>query len=409
MADGAVGGTAGTEIDGKAARPSRSRQHRLAAVVIVIVAAVVLLAATDPFSGGSGPAGGSSDTAYPIATQTIRRESISQQTQVSATVGYASAMTIQLPFGNTRAMAIDTPQTSRSQSMLASQLAHATFYGPYSMFTTLPSPGTIVRRGQELFSIDGSPVLLMYGRSVAMRAFVAGMSPGVDVAELNANLDALGYAHGLAADAFTSATAAGIRRLQIEHHEPATGQLLLGAVVFERGALRVLAVLPPVAVGSHATAGRVLAVSSTSPQVSMRLDPALEGQVKVGDPVTITLPDNRTTPGRITYVSPVASPGQSGAAIEVDAVPTNPWATHGLDQAPVSVAITTATASNVLVVPVNALLARPGGGYAVEEISAGRHHHLVAGTTGLFDDADGLVQVSGQGLAAGQRVVVPGT
>jgi hypothetical protein len=35
-------------------------------------------------------------------------------------------------------------------------------------------------------------------------------------------------------------------------------------------------------------------------------------------------------------------------------------------------------------------------------------HHLVAVTTGLFDDADGLVQVSGPGSAAGQRVVVPG-
>jgi len=28
-------------------------------------------------------------------------------------------------------------------------------------------------------------------------------------------------------------------------------------------------------------------------------------------------------------------------------------------------------------------------------------------TVGLFDDADGLVQVSGSGVSAGQRVVVP--
>ena len=62
----------------------------------------------------------------------------------------------------------------------------------------------------------------------------------------------------------------------------------------------------------------------------------------------------------------------------------------------------------MLVVPVDALLALASGGYAVEEIGAGGAHHLVAVTTGLFDDADGLVQVSGSGLAAGQRVVVPG-
>ena len=71
-----------------------------------------------------------------------------------------------------------------------------------------------------------------------------------------------------------------------------------------------------------------------------------------------------------------------------------------------TVAITTATAPGALVVPVNALLARASGGYAVEEVTGGRHH-LVPVRLGLFDDAAGLVQVSGPGLAAGQRVVVP--
>ena len=47
-------------------------------------------------------------------------------------------------------------------------------------------------------------------------------------------------------------------------------------------------------------------------------------------------------------------------------------------------------------------------GYAVEVVEGGVHH-LEAVTLGLFDDAEGLVQVSGQGVAAGQRVVVPAT
>jgi hypothetical protein len=61
----------------------------------------------------------------------------------------------------------------------------------------------------------------------------------------------------------------------------------------------------------------------------------------------------------------------------------------------------------VLAVPVDALLALAGGGYAVEVVGAGGVHRLVAVTLGLFDDAEGLVQVSGPGLQAGQRVVVP--
>ena len=72
-----------------------------------------------------------------------------------------------------------------------------------------------------------------------------------------------------------------------------------------------------------------------------------------------------------------------------------------------SVAITTASVRNALVVPVNALLALAGGGYAVELAEAGGTHRLVGVEVGLFDDAEGLVQVTGAGLAAGQRVVVP--
>jgi peptidoglycan hydrolase-like protein with peptidoglycan-binding domain len=294
-----------------------------------------------------------------------------------------------------------------ARSALTATDRQATVYGQDSTFTRVPSPGEIVRRGHTLFAIDGEPVLLLYGSTVATRVFAAGMSPGLDVAELNGNLDALGYAHHLTGDAFTAATAAAVRRLQAAHGEPQTGRLLMGSVSFQLGPVRVTSVMPTVAVGSGVIAGPVLSASWVTRQVSIRLDAGLEGQVKVGDPVTITLPNNQTTPGRISYVSSVASSGQNGSTIAVDAVPTDPAATGELDQAPVNVSITTGSVSNVLVVPVDALLALSRGGYAVEEIASGRHH-LVAVTTGLFDDADGLVQVSGSGLAVGQRVVVPG-
>ena len=90
------------------------------------------------------------------------------------------------------------------------------------------------------------------------------------------------------------------------------------------------------------------------------------------------------------------------------ATPTDPAATGHLDQAPVNVEITTESVQNVLAVPVDALLALAGGGYALE-VAEGHVHRLVAVTVGLFDDAEGLVQVSGRSLFAGQRVVVPAT
>ena len=87
--------------------------------------------------------------------------------------------------------------------------------------------------------------------------------------------------------------------------------------------------------------------------------------------------------------------------------PTDPAATGTWDQASVNVTITTGTVTNALVVPVAALRAQPSGGYAVEVVGADGIHHLVAVSLGLFDDADGLVQVTGTSLAAGQQVVVP--
>jgi multidrug efflux pump subunit AcrA (membrane-fusion protein) len=108
----------------------------------------------------------------------------------------------------------------------------------------------------------------------------------------------------------------------------------------------------------------------------------------------------------VSSVGPVASGSGSSATITVQVALADPRTAAGLDQAPVEVAITTGSVAGALVVPVNALLARPGGGYAVE-VTGPDGHHLVGVTPGLFDDAAGLVQVSGTRLAAGQHVVVP--
>ena len=70
--------------------------------------------------------------------------------------------------------------------------------------------------------------------------------------------------------------------------------------------------------------------------------------------------------------------------------------------------ITTGSVANAFVVPVDALLALAGGGYAVEAVGKGGVHHLVAVSLGLFDDADGSVQVSGSGIFSGEQAGGPG-
>jgi hypothetical protein len=156
----------------------------------------------------------------------------------------------------------------------------------------------------------------------------------------------------------------------------------------------------------------VLSVTLLSRQVQVALDSSLQSDVKVGDDVSIVMPSNATLPGTVTYVgtvatAPSANSSDSNPTINVYIAPKDPAATGTLDQLPVEVWITTGSVADAFVVPVDALLALAGGGYAVEAVGAGGVHHLVAVTLGLFDDADGLVQVSGTGIFAGQQVVVP--
>jgi peptidoglycan hydrolase-like protein with peptidoglycan-binding domain len=268
-----------------------------------------------------------------------------------------------------------------------------------------------VRRGEALYAVDGKPGLLLYGSVTAWRAFVAGMSPGPDVAELNANLRALGFGGGTG-DAFTGATQSAIASLQRVHGLEPTGAFLLGAVTFKPGAVRITSVQPTL--GAAVQPGAVLGVSSTARVVTIALDAAQQASIKVGDRATITLPSSDTTPGVVSSVGTVATTpsgdanGQSQTpTVDVEITPTNPAATGRLDQAPVQVSVTTASVKNALVVPVNALLALAGGGYAVETVDRAGAHKLVAVGLGLFDDAQGLVEVTDTTLVPGQRVVVP--
>jgi hypothetical protein len=97
-------------------------------------------------------------------------------------------------------------------------------------------------------------------------------------------------------------------------------------------------------------------------------------------------------------------PGPGQATVQLTVRLLRPAAAGRFDQAPVTVGIVSARARGVLAVPVGALVALAGGGYAVE-VGPGPAGHLVAVQTGLFSQT--LVQVSGPGLAVGQWVEVP--
>jgi len=337
----------------------------------------------------------------------------------------------------------------RTLSAMVSQQGTLTYRArsdgsPYSVtnhargtYTKLPAAGQVISQGHVLYRLNDRPVVLLYGSTPAYRTLSAGAS-GPDVAELNADLVALGYATSAqlrpTSASFGSATTTAVEKLQAALGVTQNGTLALGQAVFEPTAVRVTALSAQLG-GSTQTGQTVMQATSTTRQVQVALSASQQTSMAVGDKVTITLPNNHTIPGVVSSVGAVAtcpsssgsgsgassaapgtdtcSSGSSGSSttptITVDVTLADPAATGKWDQAAVQVGITTASVPSAVVVPVTALLARSGGGYAVEVVGAGATNHLVPVSLGLFDDAEGLVQVTGSGLAAGQKVVVPGT
>jgi peptidoglycan hydrolase-like protein with peptidoglycan-binding domain len=363
-------------------------------LVVVVVAGGGWAVARGGLLGGSAAA--TTTPEVPTGTATVARTEVVERQQVPGTLGYGESFTV----------------VSQAQAGLV---------------TRLPAVGAVVGRGRALYEVDGHPVPLWYGSRPAWRAFQLGMPDGPDVRQLEANLVALGFDPDRAITVdrhYSWATAAAVKRWQQASGRARTGAVPLGQVVFLPGAIRVATVTATV--GAPPPSGTaILMATSTRPQVTVDLDPAMQQLVRRGDRVEVTLPDGKTIRGTVRTVSRVAtqpsgdssssdsSSGSDGsgsgsgqATVQVTVRLANPRAARGLDQAPVQVAITTQAHRGVLAVPISALLAQAGGGYAVEAVEGATRRRVVV-RTGLFDETAGLVEVQGAGLAEGAAVEVP--
>jgi hypothetical protein len=272
-------------------------------------------------------------------------------------------------------------------------------------YTDLPAAGDKVDCGDVLYRVDDKPVLLLCGTVPAYRDLRKG-AVGNDVRQLNRNLHVRG-----AGNAFTSKTENTLKALQRRKGVHVTGALALGDAVFLPEAVRIAKVTGHL--GGRALPGaQALDATSDTLHVQLNLDPSEQGQVKRGDRAQITLPGNTTVTGKVDGFGRVAEvPAGQGSSAADATISTyisldDPGKARGLDRAPVGVQITTKGVDDALSVPVTALVGRSGGGFAVEVVRAGGRRELVAVTVGLFDTADGRVQVEGD-LREGDPVAVP--
>jgi len=282
-----------------------------------------------------------------------------------------------------------------------------TIGGGAGTVTGTPAPGTQIGLGQTLYSVDNIPIPLLHGPLPAWRAFGEGMSDGPDVLQLEMSLAALGYFDREPDHEFAASTAKAIARWQKALGVEQTGRLELGTVIFAPGDVRVAAV--DTAVGSPAVPD-VLKVSSLTKRIDVDLKLSDQQLGVVGARVDVSLPGGTTTTGTVTDVGVPTEKkdkdgGEGTVSVPVGIALDDPATAATLQRASVTVGFPSERRENVLFVPVEALVALDGKQFGVEVVDKTGKHRKLPVTTGLF--ADGKVEVSGDGIAAGLDVVVP--
>ncbi|MDQ6523258.1 peptidoglycan-binding domain-containing protein [Nocardioides sp. LHD-245] len=298
--------------------------------------------------------------------------------------------------------------------------------------TWLPPVGEQASLGDVLVRVDDRPVVLMYGATPAYRTMDTGSRPdpspsgppgadpdngeknptpptvpeepvpasvGPDVEQLELGLSRLGYSGFTVDEEFTDATAAAVRAWQEDLGAPATGRVEFGDVVFLPGPIRLHP--SPGSLGQGVSDSSVQQ-SGTQRLVTAEVDDADWAQAGVR--VEVTLPNQKTTTGKVVAVGSVGGDSEGGggssgmAAQRVTIRLTRDYPRIG--PGPVEVTYVSARADDVLTVPVTALVALAEGGYGVQVADGG----YVAVEPGLY--AEGLVEVGGD-LEVGTKIRVP--
>jgi peptidoglycan hydrolase-like protein with peptidoglycan-binding domain len=361
---------------GKRRRRKTARVAIVAATVIVVGAAV---AVATGFGLPNGEDSGQARSDLPPKTSAVTRQTLVDTQSESGELGYGDEATVTGKLPGT--------------------------------VTALPASGSTLNRGDALYWVDDTKVVLLYGTLPAYRTLSTG-TEGSDVKQFEQNLRALGYTGFTVDDEYSDATATAVKKWQGDLGLSKTGTVEQGRVVYSAGPVRVGTL--KAAVGGVAQPGGDVLTYTEMARVIIVVLATSDQRLAVKDAaVSITLPDGKTVPGKIAKTQTVVVPGSdSGGAggsddetkIQVSVTTDDAKALDGLDQATVDVAFAASQRENVLTVPVGALLALTEGGYGVQAVD-GATTRIVAVKTGLF--AAGRVEVSGAGLTEGMTVGMP--
>jgi peptidoglycan hydrolase-like protein with peptidoglycan-binding domain len=367
-------------------------------IATVVAAAVVVLAVVGSHTRHRDVA--TRPASVEVSTVTVTRTDLSDSQILPGTLGFGPR----------------TPVVGRGEGVI----------------TTVPKAGSTPVRGKMLYRVDDRPVSLFYGTTPLFRTLrrpvvqkpttdrpatpPATPDPkpeplmhGRDVTLVADNLVELGYDIGYrpplvdGGDTYTASLAAAVRRWQKKIGMPATGTLGPSQVVVLPGPVRVDSVDARL---GDAADGPLMHVSSVAKVITVPVAAGSLNGISTGDRVQVMMPDSTEFRGSVRSVGrSIKSDDDQDAAgdnatpmLTVTVRPHRAADVADLDSAPVQVRFSSGLRHGVLAVPVSALLALRGGGYALQRPDGS----LVAVETGLF--AGGLVEVKGTGLSAGMRV-----
>ena len=353
----------------------RPRTPRPAALAILAIGALTLSACSGTNADAQAP------QSFDGATATVTKGDLVGETTVQGTLHYADSYTLKSAFEG--------------------------------VVTALPTPGTTLTQGSHVYTVAGNNTYLLHGATPAWRAFEEGMSDGEDVTQLETALSELGYFEATPNAHFDWNTIAAIKKWQKALTLSQSGSLPLGTVLFAPEDLRIGAL--KARVGDNATMETELFTASSSRQViSANLKLSDQALGVVGNSVTVRLPGSAaTTTGTITSVEPPREKDSEEGSkettkeriIPITVTPDDASALEGLQEASVSLGLTSQTRTGVLSVPLGALVALSTDQFGVEVVDEKGEIRRVPVTVGLF--AGDRVEVSGDEIAEGQRVVVP--
>ncbi|MDR2702738.1 MAG: peptidoglycan-binding protein [Cellulomonadaceae bacterium] len=273
------------------------------------------------------------------------------------------------------------------------------------ILTALPVAGSEVQHGEQVYEVDGVPVVLFQGTRPFWRELNLGAMPGEDVRQLETNLAALGFYTGTPDTYFDSQTELALRAWQQSLGAPVTGVFSPNAVIVAASdSVRIHQVAARLG-DTGVTPGTF---SETELRATIPLTFAQARDLTAGTPVIVAIPGGVDISTEISAVDPGGLPtglggltsgaatiyfvgGDQAAVAAVGAVGVRVTVVDDSDQPP------------TLVVPAVALIAPPGGGYAVE-IWDGATIRRVPVEIGLV--ADARVQITGGDLRAGDEVVL---